>query len=41
MSRKKKHKKSDKNHTLETIVLITALLNLIDKLVDIIQNLLD
>ncbi len=38
---KKKHKKSDKNHTLETIVLITAILNLIDKLVDIIQNLLD
>ena len=30
---KKKHKKGDKNHTLETIVLI--------KLVDIIQNLLD
>ncbi len=38
---KKKYKKGDKNHTLETIVLITAALNLIDKLVDIIQNLLD
>ncbi len=38
---KKKHKKSDKNRRLETIVLITALLNLIDKLLDIIQSLLD
>lgn len=38
---KKKHKKSDKNRRFETIVLITAILNLIDKLVDIIQNLLD
>lgn len=42
MSRKKKHKKSgEKDRRLETIILITALLNLIDKLVDIIQNLLD
>lgn len=41
MSKKKKHKKSDKNLALQTIVLITALLNLIDKLVDFIQNLLD
>lgn len=41
MSKKKKHKKSDKNFTLEKIVLITALLDLIDKVVDIIQNLLD
>lgn len=38
---KKKHKKSDKNRRLETIVLITAVLNLLDKLVDIIQKLLD
>ncbi len=42
MSRKKKRKKSgEKDRRLETIILITALLNLIDKLVDIIQNLLD
>lgn len=41
MSKKKKHKKGDKNCRLETIVLITALLNLIDKLMDIIQSLLD
>lgn len=38
---KKKHKKSNKDRRLETIVLITAILNLIDKLVDIIQNILD
>lgn len=42
MSKKKKHKKNgDQDKRLETIILITALLNLIDKLVDIIQNLLD
>lgn len=39
--KKKKRKKSDKNRRLETIVLITAILNLIDKLMDIIQSLLD
>ena len=38
---KKKRKKSNKDRRLETIVLITAILNLIDKLVDIIQNILD
>lgn len=37
MSKKKKHKKSDENFTLKLIVLITAVLNLLD----IIQNILD
>lgn len=41
MSKKKKHKKSDKNSPLEKVVLITAILNLLDKLMDIIQKLLD
>lgn len=41
MSKKKKHKKSDENFTLKLIVLITAVLNLLDKLLDIIQNILD
>ena len=42
MGKKKKRRKSgDQDKRLETIILITALLNLIDKLVDIIQNLLD
>lgn len=42
MSKKKKHKNSgEKDRRLETIILITAIANLIDKLVDIIQNLLD
>lgn len=42
MSKKKKHKKSgEKDRRLETIILITAVLNLIDKLVDIIQNILE
>ena len=41
MSKKKKQKKGDKNSNLEKVVLITAILNLIDKLVDIIQKLTD
>lgn len=41
MSKKKKHKKGDKNHALQTLILITATLNLIDKLLDIIRSLLD
>lgn len=41
MSKKKKHKKSDKNSPIEKVVLITAILNLLDKLMDIIQKLLD
>lgn len=35
MSKKKKHKKSDKNYTLEKLVLITALLELIDKVMEV------
>ncbi|MCI9418189.1 MAG: hypothetical protein HFI82_12440 [Eubacterium sp.] len=35
MSRKKKHKKSDKNLALQTIVLITALLELIEILLKV------
>jgi hypothetical protein len=36
---KKKHKKSDKNPQLERIVLITAILNLIRALFDLIKDL--
>lgn len=40
MGKKKKHKKSgNENKTLETIVFITAILNLIDGLISIIKDL--
>lgn len=41
MSKKKKHKKSDKNRQLEKIVLITAIINLLDKLIELLQKLLE
>lgn len=42
MGKKKKHKKSgEKDRRLETIILITAILNLLDKLMNIIQKVLD
>lgn len=37
----KKYEKGDKNPKLETIVLITAIINLLDKLVALIQKLVD
>jgi len=36
-----KQKKSDKNHHLQIIVLITALLNLIKSVIEIITKLID
>lgn len=41
MSRKKKHKKGDKNHTLEIVVLITAILQLIEMLIEVIKQLIE
>lgn len=41
MGKKKKHKKSDKNPTLEKLILATAILNLIEKLIDIVKSLSD
>lgn len=41
MSKKKKHKKSDENFTLKLIVLITAILNLIEVLMEIIKVLIE
>ena len=42
MGKKKKHKKSgEKDRHLETIILITAILNLLDKLMNIIQKIQD
>jgi hypothetical protein len=38
---RKKHKKSDKNSHLEKIVLITAILNLIRALFDLIKDLMN
>ena len=35
---KKGNKKSDKDHTLEKIVLITATLNLIETLIEVIKS---
>ena len=42
MSKKKKHKKGDKNHasTIQTLILITTTLNLIEKLVELIHSIL-
>lgn len=39
MSKKKKH--GDKNRQLEKIVLITAIINLLDKLIELLQKLLE
>ncbi len=41
MSNRNRHKKSDKNYTLETIVLITAILKLIEILMEIIKKLIE
>lgn len=41
MGKKKKHKKSDKDRRLQTIVLITAILNLIKILIEIIKHLIE
>lgn len=41
MSKKKKHKKSDKNRRLETIVLITAILELFEVLLEIVKKLIE
>lgn len=38
---KKKRKKSDKNRPLEKIVLITATLNLIQAVIELIQHLME
>ncbi len=40
MSKHKKHKKSDEKH-LATVLLITAIIGLIEKLVDLIASLLN
>lgn len=41
MSNRNRHKKSDKNYALETIVLITAILQLIEILMEIIKKLIE
>ncbi len=41
MSKKKKHKKSDENRHLETIVLITALIQLIQAIFEFIEKLVE
>ena len=41
MSKKKKHKKSDKNYPLEKIVLITAIIQLIEILMELIKTLIE
>lgn len=37
MSKKKKRKKSDKNHAIQTIILITATLQLIEIILEIVK----
>lgn len=41
MSGKKKHKKSDKNYPTEKLVLITAILQLIEVLMEIVKALIE
>lgn len=42
MSKKKMYSKKDENdRTLKTIILITAILNLLDKLLDVIRDILN
>ncbi len=41
MSKKKKHKKSDKNLATQTIILITAILELIEILIEVIKKLIE
>ena len=41
MSKKKSKKKGDKNHTLETLVLITAILQLVEAMIEIIKALIE
>lgn len=36
-----KKKKSDKNHTLEKLVLVTATIQLIQAIIELIENLLE
>ena len=38
---KKRRKKSDKNHTLQTLVLVTATIQLIQAIIDLVENLLE
>ena len=38
---KKKHKKSDEKSKLATILLITAILDLIKEIIDIVENLIE
>jgi hypothetical protein len=41
MSNRNRKKKGDKNYTLETLVLITAILQLIETLMEIIKKLIE
>lgn len=41
MSKRKKHKKSDEKQHLANVLLITAIIGLIEKLVDLIASLLN
>lgn len=41
MSKKKKRKKSDENRHLETIVLITAIFQLIQEILEIVKKLVE
>ena len=41
MSKKKSKKKGDKNYRLETLVLITAILQLVEAMIEIIKALIE
>lgn len=38
MTKKQKRKKSDQDNSLQIIVLVTAILNLLDKLIELIEK---